>query len=199
MATLLLTLNLLVVLIFATAYYNQLKSIFYSKNLTGISFMFWYLVSFSTLFSLLNVLRTGNAEWYIYLGQFINAGVALIIVIWLNFKRIEKPIAVIFSLLYILLALVIFSHLSLEVSQTVATISIVLAYIDQIIHFIRKKTSEGANPLLYLFFAIGLSLLVTIFSLTGVSIHIIITEVANICLLLTCFVLAKVYSKKNKK
>ena len=179
MATLLLTLNLLVVLIFATAYYNQLKSIFYSKNLTGISSMFWYLVSFSTLFSLLNVLRTGNAEWYIYLGQFINAGVALIIVIWLNFKRLEKPIAVIFSLLYILLALVIFSHLSLEVSQTVATVSIVLAYIDQIIHFIRKK-----------------SLLVTIFSLTGVSIHIIITEVANICLLLTCFVLAKVYSKK---
>ena len=184
MAALLLTLNLLVVLIFVTAYYNQLKSIFYSKNLTGISSMFWYLVSFSTLFSLLNVLRTGNAEWYIYLGQFINAGVALIIVIWLNFKRLEK--------------LVIFSHLSLEVSQTVATVSIVLAYIDQIIHFIRKKTSEGANPLLYLFFAIGLSLLVTIFSLTGVSIHIIITEVANICLLLTCFILAKVYSKNKK-
>ena len=89
MATLLLTLNLLVVLIFATAYYNQLKSIFYSKNLTGISSMFWYLVSFSTLFSLLNVLRTGNAEWYIYLGQFINAGVALIIVIWINFRRLE--------------------------------------------------------------------------------------------------------------
>ncbi|ALH46632.1 hypothetical protein SPbetalike_00085 [Staphylococcus phage SPbeta-like] len=139
MAALLLTLNLLVVLIFVTAYYNQLKSIFYSKNLTGISSMFWYLVSFSTLFSLLNVLRTGNAEWYIYLGQFINAGVALIIVIWLNFKRLEKPIAIIFSLLYILLALVIFSHLSLEVSQTVATVSIVLATLIKSFTLLERK------------------------------------------------------------
>ncbi|MDK1672796.1 PQ-loop domain-containing transporter [Staphylococcus saprophyticus] len=192
-------LSIIVPVLFILAYTPQLITTYKTKNATGVSKLFWFLVSLSTLYSLLNVLKTGNAEWYTYFGQFINAGIAFLLVIWINKIKSDLANSLIITVLYSTIALCLYFLVNLEVSQTIATIAILLAYVDQIGHFIRSKDSTGTNPLLFVIFAIGLVLLITIMLFTGVSLHIIGTECTNVILLIICAFLSKKYLKKSKK
>lgn len=192
-------LSVVVPVLFILAYTPQLVTTYKTKKATGVSRFFWFLVSLSTLYSLLNVLKTGNAEWYTYFGQFINAGIAFLLVIWINKIKSDLANSLTITALYSTIALCLYYLVNLEVSQTIATIAILLAYVDQIGHFIRSKDSTGTSPLLFVIFAIGLILLITIMLLTGVSLHIIGTELTNIILLIICAFLSKKYLKKIKK
>lgn len=185
----------IVPLIFLIAYAPQLITTYKTKNTTGVSSLFWFLVSLSTTYSLFNILRTGDGTWFTYLGQFINAGVAYILVFWTNKIKLGYISSIVITALYTLIGTCLFILVSVDVSQTIATIAIILSYIDQIIHFIKKKDSHGTNPLLYLFFAIGLCMLVVTMILTHVTYQAVFTECTNILLLLVCAYLSKKYSK----
>lgn len=191
-------LNIVALIILAHAYVPQLKTTFRTKATEGVSPFFWLLISLSTSYSLFNLLATGNAEWYSYLGQFLNAGVAFILFIWLTKLKHSGIITVCMTLLYILLNYNIYNMFVLEVTQTIATIAIILAYIDQIVHFIRTKRADGTNPFLYYYFALGLSVLVSIMFMTDVSFHVILTELVNIVLLLVCGIMSQILGKNKK-
>lgn len=193
----LLLLNIAVVIILTHAYVPQLRTTYKTRTAEGVSPLFWLLISLSTSYSLYNLLATGEAIWFNYLGQFINATVALILFIWITKLKYRWEVTLFVSLVYILMNIYVHSIFTLEVTQTIATIAIVIAYIDQIVHFIRSKNSEGTNPLLYFYFALGLSLLMIIMIITGASIHVIITEAVNITLLIVCGCLSKKYIQNN--
>ncbi len=197
LGTTLFLLNIAVTVIFVIAYVPQLKETYYAKTVKGVSLYFWLLVSLSTSYSLYNLLITGNAEWYVYLGQFINAIVAFILFVWVNKIKFGWGNASVYTLVYVLFNFSLHTLLNLELSQAVATIAIIAAYIDQLLHFYKTKSAEGTNPLLYFFFALGLSLLVVIMVLTQASIHVIITECFNITLLLVCGVWSIILKKER--
>lgn len=189
----------IVPIMFLIAYAPQLFTTYKTKNATGVSSLFWFLVSLSTAYSLFNILKTGDGTWFTYFGQFINAGVAYILVFWTNKIKTGYLNAIAITTIYTVIGSCLFILVNLEVSQTIATIAIVLAYIDQIIHFIKKKDSQGTNPLLYLFFSLGLCMLVVTMLLTNVTHQAVFTECANILLLLVCSLLSRKYSKTKIK
>lgn len=193
----LLLLNIAVVIILTHAYVPQLRTTYKTKIAEGVSPLFWLLISLSTSYSLFNLLATGDATWYTYLGQIINATVALVLFIWITKLKYRWEVTVFVSLLYIFMNGYVYITFNLEVTQTIATIAIIIAYIDQVVHFIKSKNAEGTNPLLYFYFALGLSLLMIIMITTGASIHVIITEAVNISLLIVCGCLSKKYKQNN--
>ncbi|MDT0700330.1 PQ-loop domain-containing transporter [Staphylococcus chromogenes] len=192
-------LNIAVVIIFAVAYIPQILTTFKANKSDGVSPMFWFLVGFSTLISLFNLLETGEAPWYVYMGQFINTTIAVCFALWFNYLENKKSGLILYlcPLLYVILIYSLIFHNIVYLSQIFASIWIVLAYMFQIKHFIKAKTSAGVNPLLFLLFAIGITLLTIIMYLTNASLHIIITEIINVVLLLTCFILTIYYNKQN--
>lgn len=190
-------LNIFVVIIFAIAYLPQLRTTSKTTSVEGVSTMFWYCVSVSTAISLYNLLLTGSGEWYVYLGQIINAGVAFILFVWINSKKLTSELTLLVAIGHVLLMYIVLAMFPLPLVQLLATIAIIVAYVDQINHFIKTKNAEGTNPLLYFFFALGLVLLLAIMILTNASFHIMITESANILLLLVCGVLSIKYRKRQ--
>ena len=188
-------LNIFVVIIFAIAYLPQLRTTSKTTSVEGVSTLFWYCVSVSTAISLYNLLLTGSGEWYVYLGQIINAGVAFILFVWINNKKLTSELTLLVAIGHVLLMYIVLTLFPLPLVQLLATIAIIVAYVDQIKHFIKTKNAEGTNPLLYFFFALGLTLLLIIMILTNASFHIMITETANIILLLVCGVLSMKYRK----
>lgn len=194
----LLILNILALVILTHAYVPQLKTTFKTRATEGVSIFFWLLISLSTSYSLFNLLATGNAEWYTYLAQFINAGVALLLFVWITGLRVRWELTLFITLLYIFLNVYAYQSLPLVVTQTVATIAVILAYVDQIAHFIRTKRADGTNPFLYYYFALGLSVLLSIMFMTDVSMHVIVTELVNITLLLVCGIMSQILGKNNK-
>uniref|UniRef100_UPI00066D0A21 PQ-loop domain-containing transporter n=1 Tax=Staphylococcus capitis TaxID=29388 RepID=UPI00066D0A21 len=130
----------------------------------------------STAISLYNLLLTGTGEWYVYLGQIINAGVAFILFVWINNKKLTSELTLLVAIGHVLLMYIVLAMFPLPLVQLLATIAIIIAYVDQIKHFIKTKNAEGTNPLLYFFFALGLALLLVIMILTNASFHIMITE-----------------------
>lgn len=193
----LLLLNIAVVIILTHAYVPQLRTTYKTKTAEGVSPFFWLLISLSTSYSLFNILATGQADWFTYLGQFINATVAFILFVWITKLKYRWEVTLFVILFYVFINLYVHSMVTLELSQSIATIAIIAAYFDQILHFIKNKNSVGTNPLLYLYFALGLILLTIIMFMTSVTIYVIVTELVNITLLLICGDLSKKYQQNN--
>lgn len=168
----------------------QLKTTATTKSTDGVSPFFWALVSLSTSYSLYNVIATGNAEWYVYVGQIINVGIAVLLFAWITGLRYRLVPTLLIVTVYAVINFAVHQAVSLETSQSIATVAIILAYVDQLTHFIRKRNAEGTNSKLYFMFAQGLALLTVVMAITDVSIHVIITEVVNITLLLICGMLS---------
>lgn len=194
----LMILNIAALIILAHAYVPQLKTTYKTRSVEGVSLFFWVLISLSTSYSLFNLLATGNAEWYTYLAQFINAGIAFLLFIWITRLRFQWEITLLIVLFYVFGNAYIYQTLPLEITQSIASIAVVLAYIDQIAHFMRTKNADGTNPYLYYYFALGLTLLVTIMFMTEVSFHVIATELINIILLGVCGIMSQKLEKINK-
>lgn len=191
-------LNILVVIILTYAYVPQLRTTFSTKSVDGVSVMFWYFISVSTAISLYNLLLSGSGEWYIYLGQIINASIALILFIWINLKKLTLEQTMLITAGHILTLFIALEIFPLAMTQLLATFAILSAYLDQIKHFYKTKKADGTNPKLYFYFALGLTLLVIIMFLTHVSVHVIITELINIALLLICGIYSHKLLKTNK-
>lgn len=189
------TLNIIVVILFTIAYVPQIVTTFKNGNSDGVSEKFWYFVALSTAISLHNLLVTGQAEWYVYLGQIINAGLAFLFFAWFNIKnnKDDKLLLSGYFLAYLIVLPLTTNFTMIELSQGLASATIIVAYIYQIHHFYIVKSSEGVNSLLFLLFAVGIGILTIIMSLTGVNPHVIITEVINIILLLICFFMTLKY------
>src|SRR5699024_12582266 len=86
-------------------------------------------------------------------------------------------------MIVIILSPTVFS-IPYDIIQNVSTVMILVAYMIQIFKFKKLETSAGTDVLLYLFFALGMTILLTQMILTHVPNTVIITEIKNIVLLL---------------
>lgn len=171
-------------------------------NLEGVSLLFWTLIFTAVGITALNLITT-KADLILIIIQVANALLALLIIIYVvsNLRRVKQiktflMSPVFYGVAVVLVAYVLQYALPLEISQGLATIFIVIAYVHQLAHIIRAKSVYGLSEWLFFMIAIGLSIIATKMFVTEVSPHIIFTELVNIVLLLACAFLT-IY-KKNK-
>ena len=140
-----------------------------------------------------------HAVWFVFVPQYINSTIALAILLWVAFKKYEGYGLWIVLMSYSFLISIFAGHVENEVIQHWASIFIMIAYIEQIIHMLIKKTSHGVNYLLFVGFATGLSIMVINIITTGAPVSAAITEVTNIIMMVIATVVTITFNKRNKK
>ena len=191
-------LGIIVAIIFILAYIPQLKSLKNSSDISGISTFFWMLIALGTAITASN-LWEAHAVWFVFVPQYINSTIALIILLWVAFKKYDGYGLWIALMSYSFLISIFAVHVENEVIQHWASIFIMIAYIEQIIHMLIKKTSHGVNYLLFVGFATGLSIMVVNIITTGAPVSAAITEVINIVMMVIATVVTIIFNKRNKK
>ena len=191
-------LGVIVSIIFILAYFPQLKSLKNSSDISGISTFFWMLIALGTAITASN-LWEAHAVWYVFVPQYINSTIAVIILLWVAYKKHDGYGLWIVLMAYTFLISIFAGQVDNEVIQHWASVFITIAYIEQIIHMIVKKTSEGVNYLLYVGFATGLSIMVVNIITTGAPVSAAITEGVNIVMMIIAIIMTIFLNKKNKK
>lgn len=191
-------LGIIVAVIFILAYIPQLKSLKNSSDISGISTFFWMLIALGTAITASN-LWEAHVVWFVFVPQYINSTIALIILLWVAFKKYGGYGLWIALMSYSFLISIFAGHVENEVIQHWASIFIMIAYIEQIIHMLIKKTSHGVNYLLFVGFATGLSIMVINIITTGAPVSAAITEVTNIIMMVIATVVTIIFNKRNKK
>ena len=191
-------LGIIVAIIFILAYFPQLKSLKNSSDISGISTFFWMLIALGTAITASN-LWEAHAVWYVFVPQYINSTIAVIILLWVAYKKHDGYGLWIVLMSYSFLISIFAGHVENEVIQHCASIFIMIAYIEQIIHMLIKKTSHGVNYLLFVGFATGLSIMVVNIITTGAPVSAAITEVINIVMMVIATVVTIFFNKRNKK
>ena len=191
-------LGIIVAVIFILAYFPQLKSLKNSSDISGVSTFFWMLIALGTAITASN-LWEAHAIWYVFVPQYINSTIALVILLWVAFKKYGGYGLWIALMSYSFLISIFAGHVENEVIQHWASIFIMIAYIEQIIHMLIKKTSHGVNYLLFVGFAIGLLIMVINIIATGAPVSAAITEVTNIIMMVIATVVTIIFNKRNKK
>ena len=187
-------LGVIVAIIFILAYIPQLKSLKNSSDISGISTFFWMLIALGTAITASN-LWEAHAVWFVFVPQYINSTIALAILLWVAFKKYEGYGLWIVLMSYSFLISIFAGHVENEVIQHWASIFIMIAYIEQIIHMLIKKTSHGVNYLLFVGFAIGLLIMVINIITTGAPVSAAITEVTNIIMMVIATVVTISFNK----
>ena len=191
-------LGVIVAIIFILAYFPQLKSLKNSSDISGISTFFWMLIALGTAITASN-LWEAHAVWFVFVPQYINSTIALVILLWVAFKKYEGYGLWIVLMSYSFLISIFAGHVDNEIIQHWASIFVMVAYIEQIIHMIVRKTSQGINYLLYVGFATGLSIMVVNIITTGAPVSAAITEGVNIVMMIIAIIMTIFLNKKNKK
>ncbi|AAX92356.1 putative membrane protein [Staphylococcus phage Twort] len=175
-------------------YIPGLKSLVKDRNVDGVSRWFWYLIITTVGISFYNLLHTESTNF-----QIISVGINLLLgIVCLLVVVFRKKDLFIFVFI-VILSLFLFTFGSkVEVTQTVATLSIILAYISQIIQFYKTKQSDGTNKWLYLIIGFAIGLLSVSMVLTNTTPHIVITELVNMLLILICYFQADFYEKRGR-
>lgn len=191
-------LGVVVGFIFILAYFPQLKSLYKTKKIEGVSTVFWMLIALSTAITASN-LWEAHAVWYVFVPQYINSTIAVVILLWVAYKKHDGYGLWIVLMAYAFLISIFAAHVDNETIQHWASVFIMMAYIEQIIHMIVKKTSQGINYLLYVGFATGLAIMVVNIITTGAPVSAAITEGVNIIMMVIAIVVTIYLNKKNKK
>ena len=191
-------LGVVVGFIFILSYLPQLKSLYKVKKIEGVSTFFWMLIALATAVTASN-LWEAHAVWYVFVPQYINSTIAVIILLWVAYKKYDGYGLWIALMTYAFLISIFAAHVDNTTIQHWASIFIMVAYIEQTIHMIVKKTSQGVNYLLYVGFATGLAVMIVNIVTTGAPISAAITEGVNIIMMVIAIIVTIFLNKKNKK
>ena len=191
-------LGVVVGFIFILSYLPQLKSLYKVKKIEGVSTFFWMLIALATAVTASN-LWEAHAVWYVFVPQYINSTIAVIILLWVAYKKYDGYGLWIALMTYAFLISIFAAHVDNTTIQHWASIFIMVAYIEQTIHMIVKKTSQGVNYLLYVGFATGLAVMIVNIVATGAPISAAITEGVNIIMMVIAIIVTIYLNKKNKK
>ena len=191
-------LGVVVGFIFILSYLPQLKSLYKVKKIEGVSTFFWMLIALATAVTASN-LWEAHAVWYVFVPQYINSTIAVIILLWVAYKKYDGYGLWIALMTYAFLISIFAAHVDNTTIQHWASIFIMVSYIEQTIHMIVKKTSQGVNYLLYVGFATGLAVMIVNIVATGAPISAAITEGVNIIMMVIAIIVTIYLNKKNKK
>lgn len=173
-------------ILYLIGYAPGMTTLYKDKSVEGVSQFFWEFVVTTVSFSFYSLILTDSGIFNIIIVGG-NLALALVMLIWKNLLR-YGAIGILYTVLYIVANLIIYFILGLplHVLQAIATISIILAYVDQIIRFTVRKKSDGTSPFLYLILGLAILFLILNLLLTNAYIHVIITEVVNMILIFIC-------------
>lgn len=191
-----LVLGIIVSITFLLAYFPQLKSLKNSSDIGGVSTFFWMLIALSTATTASN-LWEAHAVWFVFVPQYINSTIALVILLWVAWKKESLYGLWITLMIYSFLISIFAFRLDNTFVQHCASIFVFIAYLEQIVHILVKKTTEGINPLLYIGFAIGLGTMAFNIVATGAPVSAAITELTN-CFMIIIAIVATYYYKNKK-
>lgn len=187
-------LSILYAILVTVGYIPALISLVKDKTVKGVSNYFWAFVVLTVLISFSSLLVTGATIF-----QLVSVGVNLslgVVCLILHSIRLKTFIYVIMTV--VLSAILLFNLVAyLPIIQTLATVSIILAYITQIGKFYTTKSSNGTSKYLFLIIGVGLTCLIISMIITGAYLHVIITEVANLVLILICYLQVVYYERKK--
>lgn len=172
-------------IILTVGYVPQLVKMYKTDNTDGINVGFWYLITVAVTITAVNLL-VGSAPLVLVTIQIINAALACVVLISVHFYRKEFNKIIVPAILVVTVIVLTGFFLPIEVTQNMASLAIVIAYVSQLITLIKSPSVTGVAPSLYLLIAIGLGIMATKMFVTDVSPYIIVTEVINIALLLAC-------------
>lgn len=184
--------------ILTIGYIPQLFKLHKTGDTHGINNGFWYLVTTTVAITAVNLI-VDSAPLVLIIIQVINAALAGIVLITVHFYRKEYKQMVYPTFLIVAIILLAGVVLPIEITQTVASISIVVAYVSQLITLFKAPSVSGVAPSLYLLIAVGLGIMATKMFVTDVTPYIIATELINIALLLTCACVSFYFQWKGAK
>lgn len=190
-----LVLGIIVSITFLLAYIPQLKSLKSSSDIGGVSTFFWMLIALSTATTASN-LWEAHAVWFVFVPQYINSTIAVIILLWVAWKKESLYGLWITLMIYSFLISIFAFQLDNTFVQHCASIFVFIAYLEQIVHILVKKTTEGINPLLYIGFAIGLGTMAFNIVATGAPVSAAITELTNCFMIIIAIVVTYYYKNK---
>lgn len=191
MSNLPLILSSMYAILITIGYIPGLKSLIKDDSIKGVSRWFWYLIITTVGISFYNLMHTEATHFQI-LSVGINLLLGIVCLLVVVFRNKDMFIFI-YIILIFLFILIFGSHV--EITQTIATLSIILAYISQIYRFFKVKQSDGTNKWLYLIIGFAIGLLSVSMVLTNTSTHIIVTELVNMLLILICYFQADYYEK----
>ena len=183
-------LSSLYAILVTVGYIPGLIALVKSDSVKGVSSYFWYLIVATVGISFYNLLLT-EASMFQVVSVGLNLTLGIVCLLVASYRKkyyFSIPFIIVFSLLLFLLS--DFTALT----QTLATITIILAYVTQITTFYKTKSAEGTNRFLFLIIGLGLASLITSMVLTHTYVHIIATEFVNFVLILICYLQANYYS-----
>lgn len=184
-------------IILTVGYIPQLIKLYKTGNTEGISSGFWYLITTAVSITAVNLI-VDSAPLVLIIIQVINATLAGVVVLTVHHYRKEYRYMKYPTLLVVFVIVICGFILPIEITQSVASIAIVVAYVTQLITLFKSPSVAGVAPSLYLLIAIGLGIMATKMFVTEVSPYIIATELINIALLLACAGYAT-YSQLKRK
>ncbi|AVR55594.1 hypothetical protein HOT02_gp150 [Staphylococcus phage phiSA_BS2] len=180
-------------ILYIVGYLPGLRAMYIDKSVEGVSQFFWELVLTTVSFSFYTLIVTG-ADIVNIVVVGCNMFLALVMLAWKNMLR-YRAIGILYTMLYIVVNLMVYFMfgIPLHILQSIATLTIILAYVDQIIRFAVRKTAIGTSPLLYFILGMAILFLILNLILTHAYIHVIITEAVNLILIMICFFMCMKY------
>lgn len=185
-------------IILTVGYIPQLIKLFKTEETAGINNGFWYLITIAVTITAINLI-IDSAPMVLIIIQIANAMLAGVVLLTVHFYRKEYDLMNLPVLLVLSVILIAGVILPLEVTQSIASLAIVTAYVTQLVTLFKSPSVAGVAPSLYLLIAIGLGIMATKMFVTEVSIYIITTELVNITLLLLCASVSFFYQHRNAK
>lgn len=167
-----------------------------SKDLTGVGRYFWFFVIVTVSISFHNLILTEANDFQIYaVGLNLILGIVCLAVYLI---KIRDKRVIVDIIIFIVLAIIYAKFLADKphITQTVASISIVLAYLGQIRNYYKTKTSSGTSKWLFLLMGTGLLCLILSMTLTKTYLPIIATEAFNFILIMVCYLQANYYERR---
>lgn len=180
--------------ILTLGYLPQLVKLKQTGDTNGINNSFWYLITIAVTITAINLI-TVSAPMILIIIQIINAILAGVVLMFVHFYRGQNKWLLAPTVIFIVMILLT-ATLPLEITQSLSSLAIVVAYVTQLITLVKSPKVSGVSPSLYILIALGLGIMATKMFVTEVTPYIITTELINIALLLTCAGLSLFYQSR---
>ncbi len=189
-------LGLMVSIVFLAAYIPQLKTLYIQKEVYGISKVFWMFIALATTITA-GTLIEEKAEWFVILPQCINSFIAIVILLWVAYKKYKFYGVWVYLMNFVFFVSILINWVDNDIVQHWSSLLITFAYVEQITHLIYRKTAQGVNFLLYLGFAVGLVIMITNMLITGAPLSATITETVNLIMMSIATIITMILNKKH--
>ena len=136
-------------IILTVGYIPQLIKLFKTEETAGINNGFWYLITTAVTITAINLI-IDSAPIVLIIIQIVNATLAGVVLLTVHLYRKEYTMMNLPVLLVLSVILIAGVLLPLEVTQSIASLSIVTAYLTQLVTLFKAPSIDKAKVLLHL-------------------------------------------------